>query len=545
MPITANAQGKKFTFPDGTSQEQIGSAIDEFFQQDPTPAQPIDEPSALERAGQLGAETVSAANRAFLGLGDIVLSPVNVALQATGRERIEPLAEKFGEPKGAFAGEGLPTEIAAGVGELGATALAGGAAIRGLTSGLPAATSGEAAGTGVARQLAATTPVQDIAGGALAGAGQELGREVGGETGALVGGVAAPLAVAVPLSTAKQAASSLLKKAAPGVDELKNTARGIYRSLDDAGVTVQPQAFDDLVSDVGTTLKRQGIDPDLTPRATAVLNRLQSEQGSTKTLSELDILRRVARSAAESTEPSERRLGGIIIDKIDNFLDDVAVDVGGQEAGRAFRSARDLWQRARKVEVLETAVVDAQNQASGLENGLRTQFRAIAKKINSGKLKGFTTEETEAIRKVAQGTNVGNIARFLGKFGILDGVTSRSLTTLGGAGLAGAATGSPGVAAAVPLIGQVSGALSQRLTQNNAAMAQSIIKAGRNGSKIAEIYIRSTPKSQRTAQELAELFLKGDVPLNNINAKTAKPLISEAAIIAAVAKANDEKEEVI
>ena len=31
MPITATAQGKTFTFPDGTSQEQIGSSIDDFF----------------------------------------------------------------------------------------------------------------------------------------------------------------------------------------------------------------------------------------------------------------------------------------------------------------------------------------------------------------------------------------------------------------------------------------------------------------------------------------------------------------------------------
>ncbi len=37
MKVTAN--GKTFTFPDGTSTEDIGSAIDEYFAGQTTPAQ--------------------------------------------------------------------------------------------------------------------------------------------------------------------------------------------------------------------------------------------------------------------------------------------------------------------------------------------------------------------------------------------------------------------------------------------------------------------------------------------------------------------------
>ena len=129
----------------------------------------------------------------------------------------------------------------------------------------------------------------------------------------------------------------------------------------------------------------------------------------------------------------------------------------------------------------------------------------------------------------------------MGKFGIVDGVTSRSLTTLGGVGLAGAAGGT-GAAAAVPLIGQVSGALAQRMTLNNAKMAQSIIRAGKNGNRISSVYIKNTPAAERTATELAELFIKNEVPLSSINLSTVKPLISDAAIIASIAKLNDLKE---
>ena len=141
-------------------------------------------------------------------------------------------------------------------------------------------------------------------------------------------------------------------------------------------------------------------------------------------------MRKVARGASESIEKADSRLGNIAIEKIDNFLDDVGGQVvEGKHAGQAFKSARDLWQRARKAETLEQAIVNAENQASGFENGIRTQFRQILKRIDSGKLKGYTSEEREAIKKVVQGTKAGNVARFLGKFGILDGITSRSLTT--------------------------------------------------------------------------------------------------------------------
>ena len=57
MTITVTAQGKKFNFPDGTTQEQMGEAVDSFFQ---NKAQQVKEPSvgdqalgALETAGTL------------------------------------------------------------------------------------------------------------------------------------------------------------------------------------------------------------------------------------------------------------------------------------------------------------------------------------------------------------------------------------------------------------------------------------------------------------------------------------------------------------
>lgn len=489
-------------------------------------------------------EFAAGVNRSVFGALDFLgADNINAILEISGSEtRIPTLTESFAAPQGQFVG-GLPGRILGGAGEVAGLAAGGGAAIRQAASQLPAlATAGEAAGAGVLRQLGLTTARADVAGGVAAGAGQEVGREVGGETGALIGGIVSPALLAVPINTAKSAARTLLKKSAPSVEVLKDTARGIYKSLDDSGVSVSEISFKGLADDIAATLKKEGVDIDLTPKATAVVNRIQNEVGASKSLTELDTLRKVARGAAESIDKAEARLGNIAVNKIDEFLDGVGTEITqGKEAGQAFRAARDLWQRARKTELLEQAVVNAENQASGFENGIRTQFRQILKRIDSGKQKGFTAEERTAIKKVVQGTNASNTAKFLGKFGVLDGVTSRSLTTLGGAGLAGAAGGA-GAAAAVPLIGQISGALAQRLTLNNAKMAQNIIKAGKNGGEIARIYARNTPKGDRNPAELAELFLKNKVPLDKISAKTSPRLMSDAAIIASIAKINDEKE---
>lgn len=492
------------------------------------------------------AEFAAGFNRSVAGFLDF-LGPdsVNAVLELAGTEaRVPTLSENITAPPGSFVEPGLQQKVLSTAGEIAPAALGIGQTLRALATKLPGFAATETAGAGTLRQLGATTAKQDIVGAAAAGAGQEVGREAAGETGALVGGVLAPIALAaVPLNAARNVASNLLKKSAPNVERLKETASAIYKSLDDSGVSVSEKSFGGLVDDIASTLKREGVDIDLTPKATAIVNRLKSEKGAAKTLTELDTLRKVARGAAESIDKSESRLGVIAVNKIDEFLDGIGSEItAGKEAGQAFRSARDLWQRARKTELLDQALVNAENQASGFENGIRTQFRQILKRIDTGKQKGFTSEEREAIKKVVQGTKAGNIARFLGKFGVLDGVTSRSLTTLGGVGVTGAVTGNPIAAAAVPLVGQVSGALAQRMTLNNAKMAQNIIKAGKSSKRITEIYLKNTLKSERRPSELAELFINNKVPLAAINLRTAQPLISDAAIIASIAKLNDEKQ---
>lgn len=71
----------------------------------------------------------------------------------------------------------------------------------------------------------------------------------------------------------------------------------------------------------------------LHPRVRPVLERLGSEGGD-KSLADMEILRRVAASAAKSPEPDEGRLAGIIIDHIDDAVDGLGDDAGNMKAAR-------------------------------------------------------------------------------------------------------------------------------------------------------------------------------------------------------------------
>lgn len=340
------------------------------------------------------------------------------------------------------------------------------------------------------------------------------------------------------------AARKLLNEAAPSISQLKETARGIYSSLDDAGVTVAQPELSTLAKNISKTMKKEGFNARNHPKVSAVLDEISSSTENPMSITEIDTMRKVARSAASSIDPSEARLGNIILEKIDDFMDAIPEQavVGGkdQAVGAAFKQARGLWQRAKKSELIEEAVGKAKNQASGFENGLRRQFASLLN--NKKKMRGFTADEKAALEKVVRGGGAENTLKFLGKFGFNEGQATSMLGSAvgmsGGAALGSAVAGTVGAGAgaiAVPMIGQMSRQLAQRLTRNNAAFADQVIRAGRNGKDIALAYIRNTPKAQRSAQELSELLMRPGVDVSVVG-PISNPLIRDAAFIAELSK---------
>lgn len=321
----------------------------------------------------------------------------------------------------------------------------------------------------------------------------------------------------------------LLREAAPTIPQLKDAARAIYSGLDDAGVSVAQPEIGRLAQNIGSTIKREGFNAKIHPKVAAALDEITASSNKNMTLTELDTMRRVARGAARSIDPDEARIGSIVVGKIDDFLDDLpetALIRGSEEnVGPLFKQARGIWQRAKKSELISDAIEKAKNQASGFENGLRVQFRALLN--NKKKMQGFSTQEVAALQKVVRGGGAENVLKFMGKFGFTEGQATSMLGSSIGVGAGATIGGAPG-AVAVPLIGQISKGLAQRLTRNNAEFADQIVRAGRNGKAIALSYLRNTPKDKRSVAELTELLIRPGVDTGSIKA-IKNPLINSAA----------------
>jgi len=312
---------------------------------------------------------------------------------------------------------------------------------------------------------------------------------------------------------------TLLKEAAPTIQDLKQAARKVYGDLDNSGFSVRAVSLERLSNEIADLTRKQGFNKAIQPKIAPVLKEFEQAAKSPKTLTEIDTLRKVAQGAARSIDPAEARMGSLIIERVDNFLDNLSSSesLTGKSAGigEKFKDARQLWAKAKKLEVIEDAMSKANLQASGFENGIRTQFRSILN--NKKKSRGFKPEELAAMRRVVKGGTAENIAKALGKFGVSEQQASSMMLSGLGAAAGGAVLGVPG-AVAVPLIGQVSKSLAQKLTRNNAQAAKQIISAGKDGSEVVKAYMKAIPASERNVSELTELLLRPEINLKKLRA---------------------------
>lgn len=291
--------------------------------------------------------------------------------------------------------------------------------------------------------------------------------------GGLAAGATSSIGNILAKGAQKKAVNAAIK-GAPGAKDLAQAGSALFQQVDAAGAAVKPGVFKQFADDIATKARADRINPTLDPKATGAMQELASladeaaQANRGLTLSEIHNMRQIAQKAAVSSEGRDAMFAQRIIDGLDNMISGLkpADMIGGQGAkvGNLLMEGISTWGRAKRVSLIEEAMYKAQNQASGLENGLRTQFRAILQ--NPTKRRLFNADEIAAIEKVANGSGLSNITRLLGMFGF-DFGSGRNM--LGGA--AGFMLGG------IP--GAVGGALarkaSERLTMNSADRAARIV----------------------------------------------------------------------
>jgi len=392
------------------------------------------------------------------------------------------------------------------------------------TAAVPLGQLGRAAQTGSFGTRAAASAAIGAGEGALysfnAGEGGFQNRGEDALVGGLVGG---GLGVAAPLvgAQAKRLTSRLLKrgaeknlvKTAPTTQELKKIAGAAYDRADDTGVKFAPSSFGDEVATLTQRLEKEGIDPTLHPKATAILNRMSdAAQGNTSPPSPT-VLRRLVSGVQKSTDPDEQRLGGIMTDAVDDYIG--RLGPGDVASGNPVTLAddmkigRDTWRRAKGSEMIDDVFTKADLQASGVENGLRIQARQIL--MNPKIRRTLGPEEVEALERVVKGTASTNILKKLSKLGPGSGQQSNMLLgtlapVIGGS--AGASVGGPAgaaVGAAIPTgIGYGAQKLAQSLTTKQARLAQALMAQGGLGS---------VPAPNPQIQRLTQMLLQRNAPV--------------------------------
>lgn len=240
----------------------------------------------------------------------------------------------------------------------------------------------------------------------------------------------------------------------PTVEQLKTQSTNLYQQAKEAGIEFKTQNFNNAMTDIGKSLREEGYTPKAFPKLSAALEESITQTDIPRDFTELQALRNMFNSAKASTDPAERRLASIALDKFDEYVMKAPTEdikIGDPKAVNLWKDARDTYRRLKKSEVFEdmlaTAELDKTRLSqSGLENALTQQLRNLAK--NKNKMRLFTPEEQQAIIQASKGSVTQNTLRFLGKF------APTGFFTTFGAGIATAMA--PGVG--IPLAGLATGA---------------------------------------------------------------------------------------
>jgi hypothetical protein len=249
-------------------------------------------------------EFAAANNRSLVDIADFFGPDViNSVLQLTGAEARVPTFEQGARnvglyaDKGAFAGEGLATDVAAAAGSVLPAAIGFGAAVRQGAKALPAlAPPSEAPLPSILRQAATSTPAQDVMFGAAAAAGGEFGEESAGMPGRVVASFLAPLAVGgiqsslTRIMESPSQATQLVRTLSSMSDEgaAKFLADAMVReglSPDEVAARLAQLGPDAVPADIGSTFARllrtaSNEIPRIQGRATNVLNQRQTGQAA-------------------------------------------------------------------------------------------------------------------------------------------------------------------------------------------------------------------------------------------------------------------------
>lgn len=444
----------------------------------------------------VGAPIGAGAATLLLGAGDLATYLYNTAAGAFGAPPVrlpsDQIRRTLQETGLVYTPQTGPERIAQVVGEFTAPGGMTAPAARTVASTFPAT---ENVGTGIRTLVeglgrAAPNPrVETVASGA-AGLGVGAGMEAGVEN---------PFALAGLGLGSGMIGGRLVGPRAPApvtTQQLADQATAAYSAARDAGVRFTKESVADLAQQIRTSISSTDniqFNKKLHPRINTALEEFDAviARDEPISFSEMEMLRRLTNTARRVADPDQNRLGGLIIDEIDNFVQNPpanAIAAGNIDiAGPAIQNARQIYRRKAQGQELEYLVDRARNKAGadgGLTAaGLRAEFTRVVN--NPRLLRRFDPQIQNLMKEFARGK--GGMAT-LQKIALLaPGIKPLNIISTGGLTAAGA-TGfiDPATAFMLAATGVGSRTAANRLASSR---ADEIIRTA-----------RGSPQRERTRQ---------------------------------------------
>jgi hypothetical protein len=363
--------------------------------------------------GYFGGAPAALAGSMLVPAADVVGSVANLAMSPFTDYRLMPTSQGL-QNLMTKAGLSAPPEEQTAPERV---ASAGLETLTGVGTQLPALTNlATTAGTQVGRELAAKMAVEPATQATVAPVASMAGQGVYELTNNPIASFLTTLGTSI-LGIKRPQTQQAVSEEAMG-----KIAQQRYDALDQMGFKFKSPEFVQDMNDVAKNLRAEGYTPKAYPKIAGAIEELTSST-QPKDWTELQALRKIIRGAQKSTDPEEKRLGSILLDRFDNYLmkvDQTKVETGDTKVmSKTWAEARDAYSKMKKSEIftdmLEEAKLDKSKfTQSGAENSMATQLRQLAK--NEKRMAMFTSEERDAIRKAAQGDNAQYLLKFFGKF---------------------------------------------------------------------------------------------------------------------------------
>jgi hypothetical protein len=209
---------------------------------------------------------------------------------------------------------------------------------------------------------------------------------------------------------------STKREPVPSAENLMARSKANYEILDKSSLQFNKSDFNQRMGLLPAHLEiTEGYTPNTYPKVDAAFVRLQADRP--KNVAEIQGIRKAIGNAASSTDPSERRMGRILLDDFDNYILNApssAIVSGDKAALDAWKAARADYSKMKKAELIEDIVLRAEVSQGGKEASIAQGLSALAK--NEKKMRFFTPDEQEAIRDAAKGGTLQSMLRTVGKF---------------------------------------------------------------------------------------------------------------------------------